>query len=324
MKVLVTGASGFVGSWLVERLMAEGHEVRTLQRSRESVSRSKAEVYVGDVTDFESLKPAIKGAQVIFHLAGLVAYSRSEREAMDRVNVQGTENVVKASILHGVQRLVHFSSVAAIGASFDQKPLNEGSAYNLQRLNLGYFESKRKAEEIVRQAVERKELEAVIVNPSTIYGPGDMKKPSRKTQAKVALGQFPFYTGGGVSVVGIENLMDAVIAAWKKGRSGQRYILSGENITIQKLFQLIAEAAGVKPPSIFLPNFVSVGLGWAGDLARGQGLSKLPSYEQARAATLYHWFDSTLAQHELGLKIEPARTAIESSVQWFLANKGNL
>src|SRR5690606_17288303 len=127
--------------------------------------------------------------------------------------------------------------------------------------NLGYFETKRKAEIIVRSAAEKKELDAVILNPSTIYGAGDAKKGSRRTQLKVAQGRLPFYTSGGVSIIAVKDVVDATYQAWQTGKSGERYILSGENITIKNLFTLIAGAANVKPPSIYLPDPVVFALG---------------------------------------------------------------
>src|SRR5690606_38059941 len=155
-----------------------------------------------DVTDPQSVDSATRGMDSVFHLAGLIAYTRSERAAMERVNVQGTRNVIDACRAAKVKKLVHLSSVVAIGASFDGKTLlNEESEFNLGHLNLGYFETKRKAELHVVDAAKRGDFETVILNPGTIYGAGDAKKGSRKTQIKVAQGRFPFYPSGGVNVV---------------------------------------------------------------------------------------------------------------------------
>lgn len=322
MKVLVTGATGFLGSWTVRKLASEGLQVRILCRPTSDLSElagSAIEKCYGDITDLESLKKAVTGVDSVFHLAGLIAYNRTQRAAMEAVNVKGTSNVIEACLSQSVRRVIHLSSVVTIGASFDGKiPLNENSSYNLAHLDLGYFETKRKAENLVLQAVRAKNLDAVILNPSTIYGAGDLKKGSRGVQLKVIKGQMPFYTSGGVSIIGVEEVVDSLFVAWQKGKSGERYILSGENITIQKLFELIAKEAKVPPPKFFLPNSLVKSLGSLGNVTEKLGLSIGLNSENAWTSILFHWYDSSKAQRELGLKPQPAQEAIAKSVKWFL------
>ena len=158
MKVLVTGASGFLGAWLVRRLLEEGLDIRILRRSTSKLDELeglKFESSEGDVTNAQSLVEACRGVDSVFHLAGLIAYSRAQREAMEKVNIEGTRNVIEACLQTGVRRLVHLSSVVAVGASFDGKvPLTEESPFNLHDLDLGYFETKLAAEKLVMQAVK--------------------------------------------------------------------------------------------------------------------------------------------------------------------------
>lgn len=319
MKVLITGASGFVGSWLVRRLKQEDCEVRVLRRKSSSNHPAEpgVEVFWGDISDVESLNAATKDVHSVFHLAGHVGYSKAERAMMEQVNVQGTANVITACRQQSVTRLVHMSSVVAVGASFDGlKPLNENSEFNLHHLDLGYFETKHSAEKLVMDAVRRGELDAVAVNPATIYGAADAAKGSRKVQLKVARGKFPFYTGGGVSVIAVEDVIEATINAWKRGRSGERYILSGENITIKQLFHLIAEASGVQPPRYYLPNPVVRGIGIVGDTLEAMGRKGPLNSENAWSSILFHWFDNQKAKRELGLNPQPASVAIARSVEW--------
>ncbi len=191
----------------------------------------------------------------------------------------------------------------------------------MSQLNLGYFETKRKAEQIVISACQKYGLNAVILNPSTIYGPGDARKGSRKTQLKVAQGKFKFYTRGGVSVVALEDAVDGIISAWKKGRTGERYILSGENILIEELFKIIAQEAGRSPPQILMPSVVLHILGTIGDWMTSLGISSSLSQENAWTSTLYHWFDSSKAQQELDFKPRSAQIAISQSVKWIKDNK---
>ena len=321
MKVLVTGATGFLGGWLVRRLLDEGCEVRVIKRPKsdlEELAGLNIELVPGDVTDSTSLTAACKGVDTVFHLAGLIAYSPVQREAMQRVNVGGTANVISACLETGVRKLVHLSSVVAVGASFDKKPLNEESAYNVAHLHLGYFDTKHEAELLVKSAVASRGLDAVMINPSTIYGPADAKKGSRGVQVKVAKGKFPFYPPGGVNVVSVEDVVDAIIAAWKKGRTGERYIVSNENLLIREVFEMIAGVSGVKPPSIGLPRPAIFAIGKVGDALEKIGKKGPLNTENAWTSVLYHWFDSSKAQKELGLKLRPASYAIEQSVRWMM------
>lgn len=318
MKVVVTGATGFLGQWLIKALAQEGCDVFALARKPEALSSIKnVTAAQGDVENPESLAQAFANAEAVFHLAGVIAYKKSDRELMNRVNVEGTQNVISAVLKQKVKRLVHLSSVTAIGAGFTpDQILNEKSPYNLKHLDLGYFETKHESENLVRHACEHQGLDAVILNPSTIYGAGDATKGSRKTQIKVAQGRFPFYTRGGTSVVAVEDVIQGILSAWKKGRQGERYILSGENLLIKDLFALIADIAGQKPPAHELPRSILFALGRLGDLKSSLGFSSSLSVENAWVATMYHWFDNSKAKNELNFNPKPAREAVAASVLW--------
>jgi dihydroflavonol-4-reductase len=324
MKVLVTGANGFLGSWLTRALVKEGHEVSALVRAQSDLSELEGvpcHYLYGDVTDLESLYKSFEGMDAVFHLAGLIAYKKSDRAKMEKINVGGTAHVIEACLAKNISRLVYLSSVTAVGAGYKpEQILDENSPYNVGPLDLGYFETKHKAEKLVVKACQEKNLDAVILNPSTIYGEGDAKKDSRKTQLKVAQGNFKFYTSGGVSIVAVEDVVAAILTAWKKGRRGERYILSGENITIRQLFNLIAEEAGVAPPSIKMPSFLLFLLGRTGDGLESLGMKGSLSMENAWTATMYHWFDNAKAKKELDFRPRPAREAIRNSVNWMKKN----
>lgn len=325
MNILITGATGFVGKWLTKDLIKEGHTVRIIHRKSSDLSFFKnlnVETILGDVTDKESLVNALKGIDVVFHLAGVIGYSKAMRKQMDKVNVQGTRNIVDACIENGnIQRLIHMSSVVAVGASTTPTALNEESSFNISHLNLGYFETKRMAEDIIREAVHHKKLSAVMVNPSTIYGPGDSEKSSRKVQLKVLQGKFPFYTPGGVSIVHIEDVIYCLKQAWKIGEDGERYIVSGENITIKNLFEIIAEIGKVEPPKIALPKLAIRIIGLVGDFKETIGQDGGLNSENYWTSTMYHWFDSSKAQKKFNFKPKSAREAIGASVNWTIKNK---
>jgi len=320
MKVLVTGANGFLGSWVTRALVEEGHEVYALVRPKSDLSELNGincKYVYGDVTDIVSLLEAFKGIDTVFHLAGIIAYKGSDRALMERVNVQGTANVIEVCRECHVRRLVHLSSVVAIGGSRSpSEVLDEKSEFNVHDLNLGYFETKFAAEELVKKAVAKGEIDAVILNPSTIYGPGDARKGSRKMMLKVAQGKFKFYTSGGVNVVAVQDVVKGILSAWKIGKKGERYILAGENILIKDLFRIIAEEAGVPAPTHHLPDHMLHLVGTIGDVMEKMGFKGPLSKENAYTATMYHWFDSSKAQKELDFHPRPAREAIHNSVQW--------
>jgi dihydroflavonol-4-reductase len=323
MKVVVTGANGFLGSWMVQALCKQPNvEVYALVRKSSDLSLLTGlpcQYAYGDVTDITSLRLAFAQAHTVFHLAGMIAYRRSDRLQMEQINVDGTQNVVQAMVECKVQKLVHASSVAAVGAGFSRNEiLNEKSAFNLSNLNLGYFETKLSAEKIVFSAAKDQLFHTCILNPGTIYGPGDAKKGSRKTQVKVAQGKFPFYPPGGVNVVAVEDVVEGFLRAWREAASGERFILGAENLLIKDVFEIIANKANQKPPSIGVPSWLIHPLGQLGDIAYKAGIESSFSSETAWTSTLYHWFDSSKAQNVLGIKFSSAKTAIERSVQWMI------
>lgn len=324
-KALVTGANGFLGSWIVRKLLDEGLDVRIIHRPKSDLSELDGlavEKFIGDVTDLSSLQKAVQGVDHVFHAAAVIGYKRSDRDMMERVNVTGTANVVKALRNSSVQSLLYVSSVVAVGASLDGKrPLKESDIYNMKPFNFGYFETKHDAERLVLDFCRNTKFKTVIVNPSTVYGPGDAKKGSRKVQVKVAQGCFKFYTGGGVSIVHVDDVVNGIWSAFKKGRSGERYILSGENITIQQLFTQIAQLAGAQPPKTFLPNPVVKTIGKVSDVLESFGLKGPLNSESAYNSILYHWFDHSKAKAELGFKPRPAKEALAASVNWMKEHK---
>ncbi len=323
MKVLVTGANGFLGSWVTKALIKKGYDVRMLHRSESdltSLEGLKIEKFIGDITDFESLKSATQNVEAVFHVAGLVSYSHLDRTKMETVNVAGTANVIKACQMTKVRRLIHTSSTVAIGAGFHGEILDEKSKYNLRALDLGYFETKHNAEQLVLSAARAGSLDAVVVNPSSMFGAGDAVKSSRLKYLKVARGQLPYYPSGGVNIIAIEDAVEGHILALEKGKSGERYILGGENISVLELFETFAKAGGSVPPTKKLPKALLRGVFYSGKLMAKCGLPVKFSFESAMIGSLYHWFDNSKAKNELGLKVSSPKEAIIRSVEWAESN----
>ncbi len=325
-KVLVTGATGFLGRHLVRDLCAKGCEVSILARKSSDLTPFKnldLKVHYGDITDRLALLKACEDQEIVYHLAGFIAYKKSDRTKMDKINVEGTANVLDACITHKTSKVLHLSSVVTIGASFKPKAIDEDFKFNLQKYDLGYFETKRQAEKLAIDAYANDQLPVYLVNPSTIYGAGDGTKGSRKTQIKVAKGQFKLYPPGGVNVVYANDVIDGIHLCLEKGQPARRYILSGDNMTIKELFATIANISGVPAPSIPIPKAMMKAMGYFGDLIRSLGAETSLSSETAVTASLYHWFSNERARTELGFNPTPARTAIEESISW-MKEKGLL
>lgn len=327
MKVLVTGATGFLGHWMTRRLLDEGMEVRVLVRNRQkleelsTISPGAIEVAEGDVTNYESLERACSGVQGVFHLAGLIAYSRAQRALMEEVNVQGTKNLIQAIQRTSQARLLHLSSVVAVGAGFNRDQiLDETSEYNVGHLHLGYFDTKHDAEIAVFDAVKSGTLEAIAVNPSTIYGPGDAKKGSRGVQLKVARGKFPFYPPGGVNIVHVDDVVDLSVKAFKSSINGERFIACGENLTIEETFRRIAKLANVAPPRFALPRSAIFALAKVGDALEKIDRKGPINSENAWTSTLFHWFKHDKATKVFGFTPRPAQEALEASINWSKQN----
>jgi dihydroflavonol-4-reductase len=315
-KALVTGASGFLGQWLTKKLIEMNHEVSVLVRGSD-YPLAKARIFKGDITDFESVSKACVGQDVVFHLAGIISYDERQRSLMEKVNVGGTFNVVTACEKQHVEKLIHLSSVVAVGAGFSSNQiLNEQSTYNLTKYNFGYFETKRKAEKLVLEAAKNKKIFGVCINPSTIYGEGDAVKESRNTQLSAARGKLLFYPSGGVSIVSVEDVIDGTIAAYEKGRSGERYILSGENLYLKEVFTSISKLAGQSPPKFQMPDFIMKTLANIDRLAGKVGMHGPLPAERALVSTMFHWYDHSKATFELGFQPRPAVYALEKSVNW--------
>ncbi len=323
MRVLVTGANGFLGSWLTQKLLSQAHQVSVLLRKSNDVDHFKSlgvRVFQGDITDKSSLAPAIKGQEQVFHLAGLIGYSKKQYSLMHKINVEGTSHVLDLCAQFQVNRVLLVSSVVAIGASEKPEVLNEDSIYNLEKYNFGYHQSKRKAEVLLQNYVREKKGDGVIVNPSTVYGAGDAAKSSRSTQFKVARNELFFYPPGGVSVTAVEDVVDGMILAMEKGRSGEKYILAGENLYLKEVFDLISECAGVEKVKFPLPPWFFTTLANADCLLNQVGLKGPIPSERALVARMFHWYDSTKARVELGYSTRPAGVAIENSVRWMKDN----
>jgi dihydroflavonol-4-reductase len=254
--VLVTGASGLLGAHLARRLVEEGYAVRLLLRSRRHplLENLPADERRGELERPADVAHAIEGCSIVFHAAGLVSYRRADADALYRSNVLATRNVVRAALGARVSRLVHTSSTAAIGWSATPDRVLDESAVEPEDLpSIPYAGSKRLGEEEVLGGVCNG-LDAVIVNPGTIFGWGDVHRRTAGSLRALRAGRLRAVPPGGFSVVSVEDAVEGHLLALDRGRSGRRYILAAENVTYREFFRRAADALGVTPPRRVLPR----------------------------------------------------------------------
>jgi dihydroflavonol-4-reductase len=257
VKVALTGATGFLGLALAERLAAEGHGVSALVRptsapvARAALERLGARLVPGDVTEAGSLVPLVQGADLVVHVAAVIGYRRRLVPAMWRVNVDGTRHLLEACRAAGTGRLVHVSSIAAVGGSPSRTTLDEDATWNARVFDAAYFDTKHASERLVLDAA-RDGLDAVVVNPAAIYGPALVPGNSSRLVVQAARGRLRVAPEGGLNVVPLETVIEGVLAAARVGRRGRRYILGGENLELCDLLARIGAACGRprRPPVV--------------------------------------------------------------------------
>jgi dihydroflavonol-4-reductase len=319
---LITGATGCVGANLVEAATQHGWRARALRRKTSSLKALEGlscEPAVGDVMDYDSLVEAMRGVDVVFHAAAVADYWRSGPERMYHVNVEGTRNVLKAAQASSVRRVVYTSSVAALGMPAFGRTLDETAQFNLRPAQFHYGYSKVLAEQVAQEFVVAG-LDVVIVNPVVVIGPRDVNLISGSIIVEEKRIGLPVYPPGGVCVIDVADACAAHLAAAERGRTGERYILGGENLWYRDMIAATAQVVGRKPARIGLSRGFTRALAGAVDLLSRAGLSLPASGDQLRMSAETLWFDSSKARRELGLVTRPYAEAAQRTYDWYRAN----
>ncbi|HEY1725630.1 MAG TPA: hopanoid-associated sugar epimerase [Steroidobacteraceae bacterium] len=322
MRALVTGGSGFVGAAVARALLADGWQVRALlrpQSTRRNLDGLTVEIAAGDLTVPATLEPALQGCQALFHVAADYRLWSPDPQALFRSNVEGTRHVIEAARSAGVERVVYTSSVATIGLRADGRPSTEADNARLQDMIGAYKRSKFLAEEWVRAAASPA-LPIVIVNPSTPIGPGDVKPtPTGRMVQDAATGRMPAYVDTGLNIVHVDDVAAGHLLAYRHGRSGERYILGGTDLSLQQILAMIAAVAGRKPPRVRLPHALVLPVAYVAEaIARITGGDTRITVDGVRMARHHMYFSSARAESELGYRARPVQQAIEDAVRWFL------
>ncbi|MCF8146464.1 MAG: NAD-dependent epimerase/dehydratase family protein [Deltaproteobacteria bacterium] len=324
--ILVTGGAGFVGSAVVRRLVGSGHRVRALIRSTSDSRNLRClpiDTITGDLTDRHSLKQALRGCDVLFHVAADYRLWVPEPKRMYENNVRGTEKIMEEALKAGVRKIIYTSSVATLRLSGNGAPADETSAASLKHMIGHYKRSKFMAEAAVLRLIETRGLPAVVVNPSTPVGPGDIKPtPTGRFIADAVAGRMPAYVNTGLNIVHVDDVARGHLLALEHGRIGERYILGGHNMTLKEILMEIAAIAGCTPPRVCIPHKLILSVALLSEVwARcASGREPRVSLDGARMARKQMFFSSEKAEQELAYTPRPAREALTDAVHWFLQN----
>ena len=317
---LVTGASGFVGSNLLPLLAARGDRLRCLVRDPASAP-ANCEVVAGSLEDEAALRRALAGVDDVVHLAALVSFVRRDAERSFAVNAHGTRRLAALARQAGVRRFLHVSSVVAIGCSDEPRVLDETAPYNLGALRIPYCDSKRDAELAVLEE-ERRGLDVVIVNPSSMFGPGDRRKARDSLLDSAVHGRIPFCPPGGANFADVRDVVRGCVAALDRGRRGERFILGGENLTGSQLMATVFGALELPAPRCTLPPLLLKMLAaGAGVVERCVPLAPPLTAQILRLAPRFMWFTSAKAERELGYRHGSVLDAVRATYRW-LAESG--
>ena len=325
MKAFITGATGFLGTHVARVLAEQGAGLRLLVRPTSNLKNLEGlpgETARGDLRDAASLEKAMSGCEVVFHVAADYRLWVQDPAEMYRSNVEGTRAILEAARKNGVRCVVYTSSVATIGFTGNGHPADEDSPVALADMIGHYKRSKFMAEQLALEA-GRADMRVVTVNPTTPVGEQDIKPtPTGRIVVDFLKGKFPAYVETGLNLVDVRECALGHVEALEKGKSGERYILGGENLTLKQILDKLGAISGLPSPKLKLPYFVAYAAGLVDQTVSGRLLDREPraTVETVRMGKKKMWASSGKAERELGWKILPADNALRRAVEWFRAN----
>lgn len=320
--ILLTGASGFVGSAILRKLQAAGHQVRVLVRPtsiRRNLEGLDVEVFTGDLTQPATLTRAIRGCRALFHTAADYRLWTRDPQALYRSNVEGTRHMLEAALEAGVDRVVYTSSVATLGIRSDHTPADETTPAALADMVGHYKRSKYLAEEEVRRLIRETGLPVVIVNPSAPVGPRDLKPtPTGRMVLDAAAGRMPAYVDTGLNIVHVDDVANGHLLAFERGQVGERYILGGTNLSLREILVKIAAFVDRPAPNRRLPHNLVLPIAYLAEAwARVSGREPWVSVDGVRMAKKRMYFSSAKAAQALGYSSRPVEAALADAIVWF-------
>jgi dihydroflavonol-4-reductase len=325
MLAFVTGATGFVGSHVARALGERGADLRFLVRSSSdlrNILELKAERVTGDLRNPASLKRAVAGCDVVFHVAADYRLWVRDPDEMYRSNVEGTRGILQAARETGVRRVVYTSSVATMGFTSSGDVADERSPVCLANMIGHYKRSKFMAEQVAIEA-GKSGMDVVVVNPTTPVGERDIKPtPTGRIVVDFLKKKFPAYVDTGLNLVDVAECARGHVAALEKGRSGERYILGGENLTLKQILDKLAVITGLPSPKIRVPYVVALATGAVDQVVTGYIRKREPraTIDAVRMGRKKMFVSSSKAERELGWQTVPVDGALRRAVEWFQAN----
>lgn len=325
MKILVTGATGFLGSHVVRAALRRGFKVRGLIRKPSSLRNLKGlpvELWRGDIRSKESIREALKGCQWLFHMAAEYRFTSLEGKKILQTNIEGTKTVLQAAKEAGVERIVYTSSTATIGIPEYGGAGNELTPLSKKDLVGPYKRSKYYAE-LEAQRAAYAGVPIVIVNPSAPVGSHDSKPtPTGKFIVDFLNGKLFAYADTGLNLVDAEDVAEGHLLAAEKGIVGERYILGNQNLDFRTILQMLSQITGMKPPKIRLPHQAILAMAYTNHFFSGLLLKREPGIplEGVKLSRKKMFFDPGKAQRELGLPQTPVESALEKAVRWYCDN----
>jgi dihydroflavonol-4-reductase len=321
-RILITGATGFVGSAVARAAQQRGYRVRVLARAtspRRNLDGLDAEVVEGDLRDPPAVSRALDGVRWLLHVAADYRLWGPDPGAIERNNVEGTATVMRAALAARVERIVYTSSVATLRVGPDTEAAAEDVPLPADQAIGAYKRSKVLAERLVERMVQQEGLPAVIVNPSTPVGARDIRPtPTGRIVVEAARGTMPAFVETGLNVVSVEDVALGHLLALDRGRIGERYILGGDNLMLQQLLGEIAALTGRRAPRVKLPVGPLVPLAHAAEaLARLTGREPFLTVDGLKMSRNRMFFSSAKAQRELGYAPGPHMAGLQAALDWF-------
>lgn len=324
MTSCVTGATGFLGNRVARALLARGETVRVTVRQsspRTLLAGLPVETVTADLRDPGTLAPALDGVDTLYHVAADYRILVRDPAALDRTNVDGTAALMEAAKAAGVRRIVYTSSVAVLGTRADGQPADEETPVSEADMIGAYKRSKFRAEAMVRRRAAAEGWPVVIVNPSTPVGPGDIKPtPTGRMIRDAARGKIPAFVDTGLNIAHVDDVAMGHLLAAERGAVGERYILGGDDMSLNAILTEIAHATGRKPPKIKLPRRPLFPIAYLVEaLARLRPTAPEPlmTVDGLKMAGKWMYFSSAKAKRDLGYDPRPATAALQDAVAWF-------